>query len=104
MVANLLENAINYTPSGGQISVEARFQASGIVTSVRDNGMGIAKDQIPHIFERFYRADSARSILNGGTGLGLSIVKMIAEQHYGNIKVESTLGEGTCFRVWLPPE
>lgn len=104
MVANLLENAINYTPSGGQISVEGRFQASGVVTIVRDSGIGIAKDQLPHIFERFYRADTARSIINGGTGLGLSIVKLIAEQHYGNVKVESTVGEGTCFQVWLPPD
>lgn len=102
MVANLVENAINYTPSGGQITLEAHFQAHGILIFVRDNGMGISGDQLPHIFERFYRADSARSIKNGGTGLGLSIVKLIAEQHGGEVKVESQLGKGSCFQIWLP--
>jgi two-component system, sensor histidine kinase and response regulator len=102
MVANLVENAINYTPSNGKITIEARFQASGVVTVIRDTGMGISKDHLPHIFERFYRADSARSVQNGGTGLGLSIVKLIAEQHGGHVKVESTLGIGTQFQVWLP--
>jgi len=104
MIANLVENAVNYTPNSGQITIEARFQAAGVTTIVRDTGMGIAKDQLPYIFERFYRADSARSIQNGGTGLGLSIVKLIAEQHGGHVKVESTLGEGTCFQVWIPCE
>ena len=70
--------------------------------TVRDTGMGISKEHLPHIFDRFYRADSARSIENGGTGLGLSIVKLIAEQHGGYVKVESTLGVGTQFQVWLP--
>ncbi|MEP6988865.1 MAG: ATP-binding protein, partial [Chloroflexota bacterium] len=102
MVANLLENAINYTPSGGKITIESRLQASGVVMIVRDTGMGIDKEHLPHIFERFYRADSARSLQNGGTGLGLSIVKLIAEQHGGYVKVESTVGVGTQFQVWLP--
>jgi PAS domain S-box-containing protein len=102
MVANLVENAINYTPANGTISIESRFQASGVLILVRDSGIGISKEHLPHIFERFYRADTARSIQNGGTGLGLSIVKMIAEQHEGYVKVESTLGVGTQFQVWLP--
>ncbi len=104
LVANLVENAINYTPTGGQITIEVRYQATGIVTIIRDTGMGISKDQLPHIFERFYRADTARSIKNGGTGLGLSIVKLIAEQHGGHIKVDSEPGKGTCFQVWIPRE
>lgn len=104
MMANLVENAINYTPSSGQITIEARSQAKGVMTIVRDTGMGIGKDQLPYIFERFYRADTARSMKNGGTGLGLSIVKLIAEQHGGNVKVESTLGQGTCFQLWIPHE
>ncbi|MBI1277756.1 MAG: PAS domain-containing protein [Anaerolineaceae bacterium] len=104
MVANLVENAINYTPEKGLISIETRYQATSMVMLVRDTGIGIDKDQLPLIFERFYRADSARSMQNGGTGLGLSIVKLIAEQHGGNVKVESTVGEGTCFQVWIPCE
>jgi PAS domain S-box-containing protein len=104
MVANLLENAINYTLAGGKITIESRFQASGVVMIVRDTGMGISKEHLPHIFERFYRADQARSVQNGGTGLGLSIVKLIAEQHGGHVKVESTLGVGTQFQIWLPCE
>lgn len=102
MVANLVENAINYTHSGGQITVEARAEKAGVRISVRDTGMGITEEQLPHIFERFYRADTARSIQNGGTGLGLSIVKLIAEQHDGHIDVQSTLGSGTSFQIWLP--
>ncbi len=104
MIANLVENAINYTPSGGEITLEAYFQVQGIVMLVRDTGMGISEEQLPRIFERFYRADSARSIKNGGTGLGLSIVKLIAEQHGGEITVESQLGTGSCFQIWLPTE
>ncbi len=102
LVANLLENAINYTPTNGQITVEAKSQVDGIMTIVRDNGLGIDKDHLPRIFDRFYRADSARSMQSGGTGLGLSIVKLITEQHGGQIKVESVVGSGTCFQVWLP--
>lgn len=102
MFTNLLENAINYTPSTGKISIEVQAQASGVVTSVRDSGIGISPDQISRIFERFYRADAARNMQQGGTGLGLSIVKMITEQHGGHIKVESTPGSGTHFQVWLP--
>lgn len=102
MVANLLENAINYTHSGGQITVETRSQSAGVMIAIWDTGMGISQEQLPHIFERFYRADQARSLQNGGTGLGLSIVKLIAEQHDGTIKVESTLGSGTRFEIWLP--
>jgi PAS domain S-box-containing protein len=102
MVANLVENAINYTPAKGTITIESRSQASGVLILVRDTGIGIGKEHLPHVFERFYRADAARSLQNGGTGLGLSIVKMIAEQHEGYVKVESTLGVGTQFQVWLP--
>ncbi|MCA0458203.1 MAG: PAS domain-containing sensor histidine kinase [Chloroflexi bacterium] len=102
MFTNLVENAINYTPSTGKISIEVWAQASGVVTSVRDSGIGITPEQISRIFERFYRADAARNMQQGGTGLGLSIVKMITEQHGGHIKVESTPGSGTHFQVWLP--
>lgn len=101
VVANLVENAINYTPAG-TVSIEVKAQAAGIVTIVRDSGIGIAKEQLARIFERFYRADTARNMQHGGTGLGLSIVKMITEQHGGHIKVESEPGSGTYFQVWLP--
>ncbi len=102
MIANLVENAINYTPPAGTISIEVKAQAAGVVTTIRDTGIGISKDQLERIFERFYRADDARNMQHGGTGLGLSIVKMITEKHGGHIKVNSEPGSGTHFQVWLP--
>jgi signal transduction histidine kinase len=98
----LIDNAIKYTPSGGTISVSLAAENSAAVLAVRDTGMGISSDQLPHIFDRFWRADKVRSREIGGTGLGLSIAKVIVEQHGGTIIVESQLGQGACFTVTIP--
>jgi heavy metal sensor kinase len=99
----LLDNAIKYTPQGGTVAVRVRKLAEGSVAcEVRDSGIGISPADREHIFERFFRADRARSRDEGGTGLGLSIARSIAEAHHARIEVESVLGEGSTFRVVLP--
>jgi heavy metal sensor kinase len=99
---NLLENAIRYTLSGGSISVSAVRQGKTAMIAVKDTGIGIPEEHLPLIFERFYRADKARSRADGGAGLGLSICQHIAEVHGGRIEVESRVGEGSTFSVFLP--
>jgi two-component system phosphate regulon sensor histidine kinase PhoR len=99
---NLLENAMKFSPENGQIRLRATRCASNVVLSVTDNGIGISKEHLPRIFERFYRADKARSRDLGGTGLGLAIVKHIAQLHGGRVEAESELGHGTTIRVVLP--
>ena len=98
---NLLDNAINYTPSGGRIVVRWRRGAEGIVFEVEDNGVGIAKENQARIFERFFRVDRARSREVGGTGLGLSIVKHLCQMLGGQVQVASQLGKGSTFTVRL---
>ncbi len=102
MFSNLVENAIKYTPSGGRVEVAARPNNNEVVVRVSDTGIGIPKENLVRIFERFYRVDKARSKETGGTGLGLSIVRHVAENHGGRVSVESTLGEGSTFTVRLP--
>ncbi len=102
VLINLLNNAISYTPEGGSITVEARPISEGVEVSVIDNGIGIPPDDLPRIFERFYRVDKGRSRELGGTGLGLSIVKHIIEAHGGQIRVESKPGKGSRFTFFLP--
>ena len=99
---NLLENAVKYSRENGQIRLQAAQRGPEIVLSVSDDGIGISKDQLPRIFERFYRADKARSRELGGTGLGLAIVKHIAQLHGGRVEAESELGRGTTIRLILP--
>jgi heavy metal sensor kinase len=99
---NLFENAIRYTPVGGTVSVSLARKEKTAVTSITDTGIGIPQDHIPHIFERFYRVDKARSRGDRGTGLGLSISKHIAETHGGKIEVESQFESGSIFSVVLP--
>lgn len=99
---NLLENAVKYTQTGGRVTVSARETGSEIEVCVADNGSGIAPEHLPHIFERFYRVDKARSREVGGTGLGLSIVKHIVQVHGGRVWVESELGKGSKFFFTLP--
>jgi two-component system phosphate regulon sensor histidine kinase PhoR len=99
---NLVENAVNYTPEQGKVTVQTMLQDGGIVIQVSDTGIGIPSDELPMIFERFYRSAEARRIVSTGTGLGLAIVKRIIELHNGRIDVESIEGAGTTFRVWLP--
>jgi len=102
VVNNLLDNAVNYSHENGRILIQAAAPDQEVTLSVRDEGVGIAPTDLPRIFERFYRADRARSRELGGTGLGLSIVKHIAQLHGGRIEAESTLGQGTTIRVILP--
>jgi two-component system sensor histidine kinase BaeS len=102
ILRNLLRNAITHTPPGGRIEVGARGDGSDVVVFVRDSGPGIAPEHLPHIFERFYRIDPARSRVTGGSGLGLAIVKHLVEAQGGRIEVISTPAAGTTFRFWLP--
>jgi signal transduction histidine kinase len=97
----LLENAIKYTAEGGAIRVEVYAESDFIILAVSDNGIGIATDEQPYIFEKFYRASNVNDS-SSGSGLGLSIVQSIVEQHDGRIWVESQPSEGTTFTVMLP--
>ena len=100
---NLVSNALKYTPRGSRVDVTARPGSDDAVEFVvRDNGPGIPEEDLPHIFERFYRVDKGRSREKGGTGLGLSIVKHIVQLHGGRVWVESRLGAGTAFHFTLP--
>lgn len=98
----LLDNAVKYTPDGGRIELRLSFENDAVVTEIRDTGIGIAPEDIPHIFDRFYRADRVRSRETGGTGLGLAIGRWIADAHGGQIRVQSELGKGSVFQVQLP--
>jgi PAS domain S-box-containing protein len=101
-VDSLLQNAITYTLEQGTITVSLVTQEDYLVITVADNGIGISAEDLPHIFERFYRADSARSTLTGGSGLGLTLVQQIATNHKGHVEVESQIGQGSTFRLLLP--
>ncbi|WP_147803415.1 two-component system histidine kinase PnpS [Alkalicoccus halolimnae] len=101
VLINLINNAIVYTPQGGDIRIRVRGQEENVVIEVSDTGIGITKKEIPRIFERFYRVDRARSRNSGGTGLGLAIVKHLAEAHHAKISVDSKPGKGTTFRLEL---
>jgi len=100
VLTNLVHNAVKFTPPGGQITVGARSEGEHVVLSVQDTGVGIPADDLPRIFERFYKADRARS--GGGTGLGLAIAKHIVQGHGGRIWAESIEGEGSTFSFTLP--
>src|SRR5690606_22906665 len=104
MLLNLVTNAVKYTPAGGTVSIELGRNASAAVIRVQDSGIGVAPGDLPHIFERFWRADPARSRTGDrpGVGLGLAITKWIAEAHGGSITVQSRPGRGTTFTVLLP--
>ncbi len=101
-IINLLTNAIKYSDSGGQVQIEVAELDQQVSIRVRDFGCGIAAEHLPRLFERFYRADLARSRNLGGTGLGLAIVKHVAQAHRGEILVTSQPGEGSCFTLLLP--
>jgi heavy metal sensor kinase len=102
LMVNLLDNAIRYTPPGGKVSVSLETAGAELRVRVRDTGVGIAPEEAPHVFERFYRIDKARSREGGGFGLGLSIVKWIAESHRGAVALSSRPQEGSVFTVTLP--
>ncbi len=101
---NLVMNAIKYTPRGGRVEISLSHRLDGVTFSVRDTGIGIAPSDLPHIFERFWRADRVRSRAaeRGGFGLGLAISQWIAQAHGGSIVATSRLGRGSMFTVHLP--
>lgn len=102
VLRNLVGNAIKYTPNGGQVRVSAAIDGPDILLEVRDNGIGIPEEALPHLFEKFYRVEHESTKDIEGNGLGLAIVKSLVEQHQGKISVTSVLDEGTCFTVRLP--
>jgi heavy metal sensor kinase len=102
LLLNLLDNAVRYTPSGGQISLRAEDDGTQVRVSVTDTGPGISPEHLPHLFERFYRAQADRSREVGGAGLGLAIAYEIARWHGGDLEVESEPGQGTTFTLHLP--
>lgn len=100
--SNLVNNAVRYTPNGGRIELSFRAVGDGAEVSISDNGEGIPPQDIPHLTERFYRVDNARSRATGGTGLGLSIVKHVLLRHEATLRIESTLGHGSVFSCVFP--
>jgi signal transduction histidine kinase len=101
-VANLLENAVRLAPEGSRIRLATGSEGDRAWVAVADEGPGIAPEDQPHVFDRFWRADKARSRADGGTGLGLAIVRQIAESHGGRVRLQSKVGVGSSFVIWLP--
>lgn len=99
---NLVDNAVRFTPDGGKVSVSAARRDGSIEIRVADTGSGISSEHLPRLFERFYRADTARSREDGGTGIGLAIARSVVEAHGGHISAESRVGEGSVFTFDLP--
>ncbi|BCL77776.1 HAMP domain-containing protein [Ktedonobacteria bacterium brp13] len=102
ILRNLLSNAIKHTPPEGTIQVSAQVVQREVEVRIQDTGVGIAAEHLPYLFKRFYRADPSRARMTGGTGLGLAIVEQLVHVHGGHIKVESQVGQGTCFTFTLP--
>jgi signal transduction histidine kinase len=102
IVVNLLDNAIKYTPADGKIQLRVHAVNGHAILEVADNGIGIPSAALPHVFERFFRADQTRADGSESAGLGLSIVKSICTAHGADMEVQSTVGSGSCFRVKLP--
>lgn len=101
-LANLIHNALQYTPKGGRVHLKCTAEGAWALISIEDTGMGIPPQDLPHVFDRFYRVEKSRSRETGGSGLGLSISKRIVEAHGGEIRIESTWGRGTRVQVRLP--
>jgi len=99
---NLMSNALRHTPTGGTITASAELRDERVLVSVRDTGTGIPAEDLPHVFERFYRADRSRARATGGSGLGLTIARQIVEAHGGQIWAQSWLGAGSTFAFSLP--
>lgn len=104
VIINLLSNAIKYTPQGGSVEIMVKGSYEATEITVKDNGKGIPPADLPHIFERFYRADKSRNRLTGGAGIGLTITKAIIEAHRGKVLVKSKVDEGTEFIILLPKQ
>ena len=102
LFTNLVANALKYTLNGGQVTVLTQGRDDGVEVIVQDTGIGIPEEDMPKLFDEFFRASNAREYEEIGSGLGLSIAKSIVDLHHGTIDVESARGEGTKFTVWLP--
>jgi signal transduction histidine kinase len=104
VLLNLLDNGLRYTPPEGEVRVWATADPSGawLHIAVQDTGQGISPEDLPHVFDRFYRGDPSRARATGNTGLGLSIARAIVQSHGGSISVQSVPGEGACFTIVLP--
>jgi signal transduction histidine kinase len=102
VIDNLVANALKFTSRGGTITLRLRQEESDVVIQVSDTGIGIPENQLERIFERFYQVDGSASRRYGGTGLGLALVKEIVESHNGRVTVQSTVGQGSTFQIWLP--
>ncbi|HXQ39212.1 MAG TPA: HAMP domain-containing sensor histidine kinase, partial [Anaerolineales bacterium] len=103
-IYNLVENALKYTPEGGEITIQLQTSPSALTFAVQDSGIGIPKSDLPRLFEKFYRGTNREALAQRGTGLGLAIVKSIAERHGGKVWVESDLGKGSTFHLQVPLE
>jgi two-component system phosphate regulon sensor histidine kinase PhoR len=99
---NLMDNAVRFTPSGGEVTVSAERHNGSVEISVADTGVGISPEHLPRLFERFYRVDTARSRDDGGTGIGLAIARSVVEAHGGHLEARSELGKGSVFTFDLP--
>jgi signal transduction histidine kinase len=105
ILSNVLNNALKYTPEGKNVTISVATDRDGYVGfRIQDEGSGMAEEDIPHIFERFYRGDKSRDRKTGGAGIGLSVVKALMDAHKGMIKVKSRLGKGTTMTLWFPRE
>jgi signal transduction histidine kinase len=102
VLGNLVSNALRHTPAGGQVTLSAQTHESWVTLKVADTGPGIDPDDLPYIFDRFYRADKSRAESDGGSGLGLAIAKAYIDAHGGRIEVHSQMGQGTDFTIYLP--
>ena len=101
-VYNLVENALKYTPQGGEVTIHLQTAPAELTFAVQDSGIGIPASDLPRLFEKFYRGTNREALAQRGTGLGLAIVKSIAERHGGNVWVESELDKGSTFYLQIP--
>ncbi|HPM00235.1 MAG TPA: ATP-binding protein, partial [Bacillota bacterium] len=102
VLVNLISNALKYTNSNGRVTITASDSGDNTTITVSDTGIGISEEDLPYIFERFYRADKSRNRMTGGSGIGLTIAKAVVEAHKGSISATGKLNEGTVFTVVLP--
>lgn len=102
LVANLVSNAVKYTPSGGTVTLSVRRRDHEVEIGVADDGLGIAEEDQARIFRAFYRTENPQALSEPGTGLGLAIVATVVERHGGRLELDSRLGEGTTFTITLP--
>src|SRR5690349_23778289 len=102
VVENLLSNALRYTDPGGHVQLRVRGGAHGFLVEVADTGIGISAQDLPHVFDRFWRSDRSRSRATGGSGIGLAVVRELVRAHHGHVELRSELGRGTTARVVLP--